>query len=135
METEQLIWSWGPGHLSRQHQPTLLKNGNVLIFDNGRAKKYSRVIELDPITKKIVWEYKANPPEKFYSPIRGGCQRLPNGNTLITDDPKGRAFEVTKDGEIVWEFYTPIIKNERTLIYRMTRITDPQNYPKLKNLK
>ncbi len=135
METEQLIWSWGPGQLSRQHQPTLLKNGNILIFDNGCAKKQSRVIELDPITKKIVWEYKANPPEQFYSPVRGGCQRLPNGNTLITDDSKGHVFEVTKNGKIVWEFYTPIRNMQRALIYRMMRITDPQNYPKLKNLK
>lgn len=136
VKKERLIWSWGPGDLSKQHQPTLLENGNILIYDNGFVKKFSRLIELDPITKKIVWEYKANPLIQFYSSVGGGCQRLPNGNTLITEEYKGRAFEVTKDGQIAWEFYFPFTKErKRTVMYRMIRITDPENYPILKELK
>jgi hypothetical protein len=59
--------------------------------------------------------------------IRGGAQRLPNGNTLITESDKGRAFEVTREGEIVWDFYNPDTGSEgRTgIIYRFFRITDP----------
>ncbi len=128
IETEELIWSWGPGNLEGQHKPVLLENGNIMIYDNGRQRGYSRVIELDPFTKKIVWEYKANPPEQFYSLHGGEAQRLPNGNTLITEEEKGRAFEVTKDGEIVWEFYSPKSQadDERPTIYRMERITDTE---------
>jgi hypothetical protein len=37
----------------------------------------------------------------------GTGQRLPNGNTLITESDNGRAFEVTKDKEIVWEYVSP----------------------------
>ena len=61
-ETGEFVWTWGPGELSRPHHPNLLENGNILVFDNGRIREYSRVIELEPTSQKIVWEYKASPP-------------------------------------------------------------------------
>lgn len=130
IKSEKLIWSWGQGILSRQHHPTLLKNGNILIFDNGRKNGYSRIVELNPLNKKIEWEYKASPPERFFSPIGGGCQRLANGNTLITEEYKGRVFEITPEGKTVWEFYTPYGENRKTraAIYRMTRLTLPNEF-------
>lgn len=140
IKKERLIWSWGPGNLSKPHHPTLLKKGNILIFDNGVEKKSSRIVELNPLTKEIVWEYKSSPPYQFYSKSRGSAQRLPNANTLITETDQGHVFEVTYDGEIVWEFYNPEIKidqegKKRAVIYRMLRITNPENYPCLKNLQ
>jgi hypothetical protein len=100
-----------------------------LIYDNGWNKRnYTRVIELDPVKKEIVWEYKADPPESFYSRTEGYAQRLPNGNTLITESRKGRVFEVTKDKEIVWEWFNPEINKDgrREGVYRMVRY--PKNY-------
>ena len=38
-----------------------------------------------------------------------GCQRQPNGNTLICEGMWGRLFEVTPDGEIVWEYVSPYV--------------------------
>ena len=131
-------WEWGPGEISGQHHPTQLENGNILIFDNGLHGSHSRIIELNPRDNKIEWEYRAEPAEEFYSRIRGSCQRLPNGNTLVTDSEKGRAFEVTLGGGIVWEFYSPYTSRDgqqRAPIYRLTRITDPQNYPRLSELQ
>jgi len=126
LENRAIRWRWGPGILRKQHQPTLLDNNNILVFDNkGAGKKISRVIELDPRSGEIVWEYVADPPRSFYSALRSGNERLPNGNTLITESDKGRAFEVTVDGERVWEFYVPIINREkksRVSVYRMTRL-------------
>ncbi|UCF43528.1 MAG: hypothetical protein JSV99_00965 [Planctomycetota bacterium] len=125
----EFIWRWGPGELRRQHHPTLLENGNVLIFDNGRGRGFSRIIELDPLNRKIVWEYTSEPREKFYSKLGGCCYRLPNGNTLITESDKGYVFEITEAGEVVWEFYNPNVKPEekkRGMVYRMMRITDPE---------
>ena len=138
IKKEKIIWKWGPGNVSKQHHPTMLKNGNILIFDNGYKRKYSRIIELNPLTQKIVWEYKSKPLNQFYSATRGACQRLPNGNTLITESDKGRVFEIMKNGEVVWEFYNPQIKEitkERVAIYRMMRITDPEDYSKLSELE
>lgn len=133
----KLIWSWGSNDLIWQHHPSLLPNGNILIFDNGYGREYSRVVELDPRSKTIVWKFTANPPKEFYSRRRGSCQRLPNGNTLITESNSGRVFEITKNGEIVWEFHNPEMnrtEGKRAAIYRMIRLTDVEQYPFLKGL-
>ena len=111
--TGNIIWRWGlRGELGFQHNPTVLDNGNILLFDNGRhrilAPDYSRVIEINPKTNEVEWEYMSNPPMEFYASFVGGAQRLPNGNTLICEGPKGRFFEVTPTGEIVWEYVNPI---------------------------
>ncbi len=136
-DTEEFIWKWGPGKTEGQHHATLLENGHILLFDNGCKRGYSRIIELDPHTNEIVWQYKADPPEDFFSETRGSCQRLPNDNILITESDRGRVFEVTRSGEIVWEFYIPEINEStkaRKATYRMVRITNPQDYPLLKKL-
>ncbi|NIM91822.1 MAG: hypothetical protein GTO17_12845 [Candidatus Aminicenantes bacterium] len=138
LENQKLVWKWGPGNLSQPHHPTFLENGHILIFDNGVERRYSRVVELDPSRKKIVWEYQSDPPQQFYSVSRGSSQRLPNGNTLITDSDKGYVFEATFGGEIVWEFFNPEIRIEddkRAAIYRMTRIIDFKKYPFLESLE
>lgn len=124
-----LRWYWGDGEIERPHNPTLLANGNLLIFDNGDVRGWSRVIELDPESREIVWEYHGDPKERFFSSSRGSAQRLPNGNTLITDSMAGRVFEVTPAGDIVWEFFDPRtrrswFRTERATIYRMTRLSE-----------
>lgn len=117
-----ILWSWGQGDLEWPHHPTMLENGNILIFDNGVLQERSRVIELNPLTLEIEWEYVGSPPGSFYSRIRGSSQRLPNGNTLICESNEGRAFEITRDGEMVWEWYNPIMKDGRRVqVYRMLR--------------
>src|SRR5690242_18774780 len=61
----------GPPLLNNQHAPSLLPNGNILIFDNGTHRgplAYSRVIEIDPATCEIVWSYEDTPPIAFFSP-------------------------------------------------------------------
>ncbi len=122
-EKKKVVWAWGPGNLDRQHMPTMLPNGHILIYDNGTHRKYTRIIELDPLSEKIVWEYKADPPKSFFSPTRGSSQRLPNGNTFIAESDSGRLFEVTRDGEIVWEFRNPDRKKNggRMDLYRAIR--------------
>ena len=120
--SKQVVWAWGPGELDYPHMPTMLGNGNILIFDNGTKRKYSRIIELDPVENKVVWEYKASPPKNFFTAVEGSAQRLPNGNTLICHSGKGHAFEVDSKGEIVWEFWNPEIRaDRRRRIYRLIR--------------
>ena len=77
----------------------------------------------------------ASEADSFFSLLRGGNQRLPNGNTIITESDQGRVFEVTKDGKIVWEFYNPLrFKNgKRVTIYRSMRILDPEKHIYLQN--
>lgn len=125
--TQRVRWHWGAGELDRPHHPTLVDNGNLLMFDNGKERGWSRVVEVDPVSGEIVWEYRGDPKESFYSSSRGGAQRLPNGNTLITDSMKGRVLEVTPEGETVWEYFESrtrkrFMRVQRATIYRMMRI-------------
>ncbi len=102
-----LVWQWGKGDLSRPHDGTWLSNGNILVFDNGLDRQVSRVVEVDPVKRKIVWQYPGARGELFYSPARGMAQRLENGNTLIVVSHMGMALEVTPSGETVWRFVSP----------------------------
>jgi len=123
-ETGKVIWAWGPGIVEKQHMPTMLENGHLLIYDNGSHTGRTRVVELDPLTEQIVWEYVADPPESFFSFARGSNQRLLNGNTFIADSDNGRLFEVTPSGEIVWEFVNPDQTRGRPMpLYRSMRYT------------
>ena len=110
--TGKFRWKWGPGNISHQHNPTMLDNGRVLIFDNGPHKSgftHSRVIEVDPGSNEIAWEYRGDPPISFYSYHISGSERQPNGNTLICEGAPGRIFEVTPGKEIVWEYINPFM--------------------------
>lgn len=138
VENKTLVWTWGKGELQRPHHPTLLPNNNILVFDNGNFREYSRILEVEPMTGKIVWAYQADPPQSFFSSWGGSNERLPNGNTLITDTDSGRVFEVTREGEIVWDFLNPVVdeeNNSRANIARMMRIIDYDRYPFLKELE
>ncbi len=113
--------------------------GNVLIFDNGGSSGYgapsdlarnglgiharagSRILEIDPVTLEVVWSYQA---ANFYSANISGAQRLPNGNTLITEGAPGRVFEVTADRAVVWEYMSPFFAGARNInsVYRAYRL-------------
>jgi hypothetical protein len=120
-ESGEIVWAWGRGELDGQHQPTMLPNGNILIYDNGTRRRWSRVIELDPIEEEIVWEYAGTPTESFFSAYISGSQLLPNGNVLICEGGPCRLFEVTRDKETVWEFRSPYGARGTHGIYRATR--------------
>ena len=110
--TGGIVWRLGPQVLSHQHDPSMLPNGNVLVFDNGPLRRrghrpYSRVIEIEPATKRVVWEYVDSPTYNFFSHAISGARRLVNGNTLITEGNFGRMFQVTSAGEVVWEYINP----------------------------
>ena len=130
--------------------------GNILIYDNGGHAGYgapnpsamtglnnavrdsSRVIEINPVTLKIVWEYSAKATGhrdhyKFYASYVSSAQRLPNGNTFITNGSVGQLMEVTPDKEIVWEYISPYFNKvgKYNLVYRAYRV--PYDYvPQLK---
>ncbi|KAH8694236.1 ASST-domain-containing protein [Talaromyces proteolyticus] len=112
--------------ISGQHNPHFIPKGlpgagNILVFDNQGGAGYppaalgiyagSRILEIDPTTKQIVWQYTAEdsglPPWTFFSSFVSNAQRLPNGNTLITEGMNGRIFQVNAEGKVAWEFYSP----------------------------
>lgn len=150
-ELKKLGWIIGQHHVHIIPKG-LPGEGNVLVFDNGGwagyglpnpssptgrqnvRRDYSRVLEFNPITLEIVWQY--TPKEagliepldssRFYSPFISSAQRLPNGNTLITEGSNGRIFEVTAEHEIVWEYINPYkldsILSSMNMVYRAYRV-------------
>lgn len=132
-DTKEVVWKCIandiPDSLEGQHSPTMLGHGRILIFDNGRYRGWSRVLELDPISMKIEWQYRA---PGFYTLSQGYAQKLPNGNVLVTEAEEGHVFELSPDQEIVWGYYHPDIQHQsnslhpenfgrRQWIYRMHR--------------
>jgi hypothetical protein len=102
-ESKRVQWAM-LGLWSFQHEPSILENGNMLVFDNTGHGGHSKVIEFNPITQKTIWTYSNTPETPLYSSTSGACYRLPNGNTLIIESNRGRAFEVLPAGDIVWEY-------------------------------
>jgi len=150
--TGKIIWRIGPdflestpeynlGQIVGQHHAHMIPRGlpgegNILLFDNGKgsgyggpnsfprySRDYSRVIEFNPVTFELIWQYGAESGrENWYSHNISAAQRLPNGNTLITDGPNGRLFEVTPEKENVWEFIAPPNSAGNNNVYRSYRI-------------
>ncbi|MDP6175697.1 MAG: arylsulfotransferase family protein, partial [Rhodospirillales bacterium] len=110
-ETKKPCWEMQRDAWGGPHDCQVLENGNIMFFANGLYAPgqlaSSRVIEMDATTGEEVWSYQGSPPWSFHSPHISGCQRLWSGNTLICEGLWGRLFEVTPEGEIVWEYISP----------------------------
>lgn len=108
-EKKQVVWAQIATAWFHQHEPQILADGHLLVFDNDyQFRRRSRVVELDLRTFDVVWSYDGadlKPP--FYSALLGSQQRLSNGNTLVSDSMNGRALEVTPDNQVAWEFVNP----------------------------
>ncbi len=129
----------------------LPSEGNIMVFDNGgwagygapnpgsptgrrnALRDYSRVIEFDPVTLEVTWQYPAQESgyaaymhgKRLYSPLMSSAQRLPNGNTLITEGTTSRILEITAEFETVWEYLSPYYdkkRGERNVVYRAYRL-------------
>ena len=147
-ELKKLGWIIGQHH-AHMIPRGLPGEGNILVYDNGgwagygapnpaapmgvknATRDWSRILEFDPTTLKLVWSYTPHDAgfvepldaNRFYSPFISSAQRLPNGNTLITEGSDGRIFEVTPEHEVVWEFINPHMDNRNmNMVYRAYRV-------------
>jgi len=112
--------------ISGQHDAHIIPKGlpgagNLLVFDNQGEAGYphaavsftggSRVLEINPVTKEIVWQYtgasSGQPGWAFRSTHISNARRLPNGATFIDEGQIGRFFQVTPSGDVVWEYINP----------------------------
>jgi hypothetical protein len=62
------------------------------------------VIAFDPGSLETSWIYKGEKPNNFFSRECGSNQYLPNGNILITESDRGKAFELSPELTIVWKY-------------------------------
>ena len=134
------------GQIIGQHNPHIIPQGlpgegNLMVFDNGGRGGYgfanparpngtnsmtrdnSRLLEINPVTMEVVWDYSLGGTERFqfYSSYVSNAQRLPNGNTLINEGMHGRVFELTAEKEIVWEYVSPFFSDDDPPSHRIYR--------------
>lgn len=118
---------WRIGPFIRQHDPDFLPDGRISVFDNNRDDNEgslfggSRILIIDPQSTAVEVEYIGTEEHPFYTTLMGAHQTLPNGNVLITESFAGRAFEVTPNGEIVWEYINRWDEDEVALLDQATR--------------
>jgi len=109
--------------------------GNIMAFNNREGTNASMIVEIVPpmdgsgnyvLTPgsaygptSPTWSYAAS---GFYSNHLGGCQRLPNGNTIISESTSGNLFEVNSAGVVQWT-YTPGGETVRVLRYPTNYLT------------
>ena len=111
-------------HFFAQHDATWIQPGrpgagDILVFNNGGGRPGGSITTVDEITPPVdangtyylesgsaygpeglTWTYTTD----FYAFYIGGATRLPSGNTLVCNGPAGRFFEVTPQGQTVWEY-------------------------------
>jgi len=90
--------------------------GNLMAYNNGEGTGISTIVELELPRDGYgyfleageaygpdspVWTYSA---PGFYSNHLGGCQRLPNGNTMIAESTSGYLFEVDASSATQWSY-------------------------------
>jgi len=116
-QTKKMKWQHRDDTFDLQLIANRLRMATSRCFANGITPRTNRVsraaIELDPRTGKIVWEYRRPSRATRSSSDISGTQRLPTGNTLICEGQWGRLFEITPDGEIVWEYVSPFMGPDR----------------------
>lgn len=137
-QLDELVYRWGnPAAYNRgvdgenqlflQHDPTWLENGDILIFNNGHPvqRRFSSVVRIElpreadgsyrliadssyePVAP--VWEWRADPPTDFFAIATSGAQMLPSGNVLISHGTLAHIFEITPEGDTIWEYDTSFL--------------------------
>lgn len=101
--------------------------GNITVYNNGTGRPGGDFSSADEIVPPVdqngiysilpgapfepdqpVWSYISSPPTDFYSAFISGLERQPNGNTLICEGTSGHLFEVTSQGDVVWDYLNPV---------------------------
>ena len=77
-----------------------MDTGNRYLLESGKA--YA--------PEKPVWHYEAKNRTDFFSSEISGAHRLPNGNMLICVGVIGHLFEITPEGEMVWQYVNPMVR-------------------------
>ncbi|MCB1882611.1 MAG: hypothetical protein KDG89_01240 [Geminicoccaceae bacterium] len=134
-DTHLAKWSM-KGRFVLQHDPDLMPNGHILLYDNRGLRlacKATRILEIDPTTEKVVWSYGGCPATRedgFYSDVWGDVQLLANGNVLFDEPMGGRVFEVTREAkpQVVWEWRNGIGDIDGEL--KMGFVGDVLRYPR-----
>lgn len=115
------------------HDLHLLPSGNVLF-----QKNWTHIVEVNPKTDKIVWEYDSAKPKIVRSQTHQrpniqkievhAFQRLENGRTMIVESGATRIIEVNEKGQVVFEMPMVVSKPHPHRDTRLVRKLAGGNY-------
>jgi hypothetical protein len=103
MKKEEIVWT-KTGDWIKQHDAFVVDENTLILLNNNTGNKKSSVVMFNPKTDKVTRKFEGSKEEPFYTSSCGANQYLPNGNILITESNYGRALEINKDNQVVWEF-------------------------------
>lgn len=162
-DTGKIVWDIGSHNFLKsdfqligQHDAKMLSNGNILLVDNGGyagygytpegkiginvyRRDFTRILEINPITFEIIWEFSANDlgltldKYNLYSPYMSNVERLDNGNTLFFLSCSFEVYEVTPDKEVVEKINLKSITNYDFPFYRLGVISIQEYAEFIKN--
>jgi len=91
--------------------------GDLILFNNGYSSSQSAAFQITtPVDENGNYYIEDNQPfgpstttwqessSSFNSDVQGGAFRLPNGNTMVTEADDGHVFEISENGDILWQF-------------------------------
>jgi len=103
-------------HIGNQHSINWIPDGypgegNFILFNNDGNEAVEFIPPMDEDGFYTIEDDQPYGPDEtiwnaccYSTQMQGGAFRLPNGNTLITDCDSAHIFEVTSEGEVVWDY-------------------------------
>ena len=102
----------------RQHSSRFLPDGRIGVFNNNSyhfvlldddksdpsVPDASNILAVDPVTGRQEVLYGDREGEVLESVVRGAIQPLPDGGILVTETEGGRAFQIDRQRNVVWEY-------------------------------
>lgn len=116
----------------RQHDPDITPDGRIELFNNRSVEltsfftEGSQILSFDPASNETEVLFPKGKKDRFSTWIMGAHQHLANGNRLIVESTKGRVFEVTASGDVVWSYVLGYDDEYAALMESAQRI--PRNF-------
>ena len=111
-DTLEVKW-WRVGAWDTQHDPDWGADGRISVFSNNEhsVDNHSNIVAIDPTTYETGYVVKGSQYD-FYSAYNGTAQITDAGSILIASSTQGRIFEVSPDGEVVFDFVNVFSEGE-----------------------
>lgn len=114
------------GWFVQQHDPDFIDGNRFSVFDNCYTSEdhglQSRIVIVSAADNKTEVFFVGSSEKPFFTKILGKHQWLPNGSLLITESVQGRAFEINRQGKIVWEYVNYVDRGVVGLVEEVQRL-------------
>ncbi len=128
-DTRKIKYVSTPGMFKFQHDPDFIDGNTFSVFDNNVHSLYdwepgtqSRIVTISAVDNSVHVNFEGTPEHPFFSHIMGKHQWLENGNLLVAESMNGHAFEIDRNGNIVWEWTNIVDRDVVGLVEQVQRV-------------